>query len=610
MNVFRTSNLRPKTALRLAMAICTLLGTLAAGTASAQPVEQGPASRGPRVLVPPPQGGASAPVPPQFETNTVASPGSVLPSLPAPVAVGDLGTVEGPAAGTLNDFNGGLGREMWTGTSRSDAEMYLQRIPVILPSPTARLLFRKLLLTEAPLPVGTGARPFNALRIQRLLEAGELEDAGALAARVRSRDPQTQRMQADAMLYAGRDIEVCGEATGQRLHSAEPFWVGLRAYCYHFDGDASALDLTRTVMESAGISDPSFLHLLDAFDEDEPIPPESIPAPNALHMRLLVRHGFPIPANAVAALGMPASIIAAMSAETPPEVRRPAAERAFRIGALPASVMKDIYASSEFDVGDPSLAATLARVESTMMALERIHHAYQLDGNASRRAELVHLSFQIGRNESLFLQTARLFSTEAAAIIPAPNWEAWAPLMLRGLLLSESNGAADRWYDMLNPLIPVHNETWKDATFVMSIVRREERYIGAAQDALNGLAMTSADPIAAQDTRARIALILGLFDALGMDMPPEARSQVEPLVSADFPGRSPAPVIMRRIDGASLAGRRAELGLAILEALGPRGASDMAPNVIVRFVRALQTGGMAETARSLAGEAILTWRGG
>ena len=610
MNVFQINRSPPKTALRFAIALNVGLGALAAGAADSQPLDQGPASQGPRVLVPSPQGVGQEPAAPQLGTGAAASPNNDLPSMPAPVAVGDLGTVEGPVAGTLNDFNGGLGQDMWSGSSRGDAEMFLQRVPVTLPSPTARLLFRKILLTEAPLPIGTGTRPFNALRIQRLLEAGELDDAGALAARVRSRDPQTQRMQADAMLYAGRDIEVCGEATDERLQSSEPFWVSLRAYCYHFDGDTPALDLTRTVMEQQGMSDPAFFHLLDAFDSDEPTPPDGIPSPNAMHIRLLTRHGLPIPANAVASLGMPVSVIAAMSAETLLEVRKPTAERSFRFGSLPASAMRDVFEVSAFDPAELNLAATLARSEPMMAALERIYNALKMDGNAGRRAELVHLSFQIGHNEGLFLQIAQLFAGEAAAIIPAPNWDAWSPLMLRGLLLTEHHAAANRWYDILNPRIPAHIAAFKDASFVLSIVRREEPYVAAAQGPLAELALQSVDPMVSPVVQARNALILGLFDALGLDMPFEARTEVERLVSTDFPGRSPARVIMQRIDRASLAGRRAELGLGILEALGPRGASDMAPNVIVRFVRALQTAGMAETAHALAGEAILTWQGG
>src|SRR5215470_8771181 len=37
-------------------------------------------------------------------------------TLPSRVTVGDLGTLEGPVAGTLTDLNGGLGYEAWQGS--------------------------------------------------------------------------------------------------------------------------------------------------------------------------------------------------------------------------------------------------------------------------------------------------------------------------------------------------------------------------------------------------------------------------------------------------------------------------------------------------------------
>jgi hypothetical protein len=586
------------------------------GEAAAQLLEQGPASQGPRILLPskaPVSPGATLPqldAAPQLDAGGGGFPNNDLPSIPAPVAVGDLGTVEGPVAGTLNDFNGGLGRDLWAGTSRSDAEMFLQRVPAILPSLTARLLFRKVLLTEAALPVGTGIRPFNALRIQRLLEAGEITDAGALAAGVRSRDPQTQRMQADAMLYAGRDIDVCGEATNERLQSAEPFWVALRAYCYHFDGDNLALELTRTVMEQQGTADDALSHLLDAFDDDDPEPPDNIPTPNAVHIRLLMRHGFPLPLNAVTDLGVPVSLAAAIDTEMPLEIRRPVAERLFRAGVLPASALGEVFAQSELGPGELNLAATIARSEPMMTALERIYSALESDGRADRRAELVHLSFQMGRSEGLFPQIAQLFAEDAAAIFPAPNWDAWSPLMLRGLLLAERPDAAVRWYNMLNRQIPAHNVAAKDGAFVLAIVQRSEPYITDAQDALTELAIQSFNPMVPAPIQARTVLVFGLFEALGLDMPPEALNEVQRLVSTEYQGRSPAPVIMQRVDRAALDGRRGELALGVLEALGPRGASDLAPHVIVRFVRALRTADMTESAQALASEAILTWQGG
>src|SRR5258706_13210090 len=79
------------------------------------------------------------------------------PSLPrgsaASVVVGDLGTVEGPVAGTLIESDG-LGYDAWQGADRATIEAMLSAVPAATPSATARLLLRKLLLTAAPPPAG------------------------------------------------------------------------------------------------------------------------------------------------------------------------------------------------------------------------------------------------------------------------------------------------------------------------------------------------------------------------------------------------------------------------------------------------------------------------
>ena len=62
---------------------------------------------------------------------------------------------------------------------------------------------------------------------------------------------------------------------------------------------------------------------------------------------------------------------------------------------------------------------------------------------------------------------------------------------------------------------------------------------------------------------------------------------------------------MQRIDRASLSGARGEVALGVVAALGPQGARDLAPDVVVRLVRALQTAGIRDGAREVALEAFL-----
>jgi hypothetical protein len=104
---------------------------------------------------------------------------------------------------------------------------------------------------------------------------------------------------------------------------------------------------------------------------------------------------------------------------------------------------------------------------------------------------------------------------------------------------------------------------------------------------------------------ARATLDLGLFDALGELKSPEAQSAVEPLLAEPSPGRRPPPVLMQRIDKAALSDARGEAALSVATVLGNEGARDLAPDVVVRLVRALQTAGIRDAAHGLAMEALL-----
>ena len=76
-------------------------------------------------------------------------------------------------------------------------------------------------------------------------------------------------------------------------------------------------------------------------------------------------------------------------------------------------------------------------------------------------------------------------------------------------------------------------------------------------------------------------------------------------MSQHLPGRRPADALIERIDKAALANSRGELAVAVVAALGQNGAGDLAPDIAVRLVRALQTGGIRDAAHALALEAML-----
>ena len=586
--------------------------------------------------LPPPEKPAESP---SEMTPDVPTPAPLLRSnLASPVQIGELATLEGPVAGTLDSNNGSLGAAEWQGSDRPTTVNMLQSIPTATPSATQRLLMRKLLLTPAPPPAGRVNGSFNQLRLGKLLDGGYLDDAATLA--LRMQEPNNfdlLRTQTDALLYGGRDNDACSNLTAHRLDSAETFWVELRAYCYVITNDTGPLDLTRAVITEQGIADPAFVTLLDGWTSGKPVMPDTIRFPDSVHVAMLVHLKLPMTSEIATATGLPGSLIAASSVATPPQIRIAAAEKALRAGILPVPMLQQVLDLSSFTAQELDGAPALARVEPLIKGLARIGAAVKSAHTPESRAELVHTAFEIGEREGLLRQIAELFADPATDIMPSPDWSRWSGLMARGLLLAGHAEAAQRWLDILDPTAPGIAEQVQQLDLAFALAAPNPRRNAEAKRVLADIyealqppaekppmtantdpAMGPADPPAdvpavekpkvkqSPQLITRAVLDLGVFEAAAGDlMPSDVKSAIEPLMKENFAGRRPAAVLMQRIDKAALSDSRGEVALSVATALGDRGPGDLAPDIVVRLIRALQTASMRDAAHMLAQEAFL-----
>jgi hypothetical protein len=591
----------------------------AAALAQAPGANAPPASGLPRSILPPFPSTDLAPLPDAGEpagsennSGAAAANGPAQAGVPrgrAPtIEVGDLGAIEGPVAGLIDDSNGGLGYDMWQGANRATVMTMLKSVPATTASEAQRLLMRKILLTAAPPPPGAADASFNALRITKLIDAGLIEDAADLALKVNApTNGEIVQAQADALIYGGRDMAICGDLTQRRLDSADAFWVELRAYCYAVAKDEGALELTRSVIETQGIADPAFMTLLDGLVSGKATAPEVIRLPDPLQLLILQRQKLPIPAEMGSALGLAANLAIAASPVTPKQARIAGAEKALRAGVLPTPLLGEILDTYSF--GSPELAAApaIARREPLLSALARLRAALKKATQADERADLIHTAFEIGEREGLLGQVALLFADDTAAIVPPRDWGNWSDLMERGLLLAGQSDAAQRWYAILNPDLPSSMDVVSQLELALALAAPDVADDALTQANLSALAQqaSSAGPAVSPAVLARATLALGLFDALGRPMPPEAEAAVGALVRQPSLGRRPAPALMQRIDRAVTSGARGELALSVAAALGTEGARDLAPDVVVRLVLALRSAGIQDAADALASEAML-----
>jgi len=445
----------------------------------------------PRNIVPIEQFPQDPSPPPPPETRMPVIPGRAALT----VQVGDLGTLEGPVAGTLDNANGGLGPAAWQGSDRATIVTMLQSVPAVTPSAAQRLLMRKALLTAAPAPPGRSNVSFNQLRLTRLMDGGYVGDAADLALRIQApMNFDILRVQTDALLYAGRDTDACSDVTAHRLDSAEPFWVELRAFCYAVTGDTSTLDLTRAVIVAQGIADPAFVTLLDGMASGKAMAPDTLRFPDSLHIVMMARLKLPMTAEIGTGLGLPSGLIAASSAATSRVIRTAAAEKALRAGALPTPLLGEILDLAMFTPQDLDGTPALARAEPLMNALARIRVALKIASTDEARAELVQTAFEIGEREGLLAQVAALFADSAAEIVPAQDWALRSDIMMRGLLLANRAEAAQRWFDILDRNMPGMADTVDQLELALALSAPNARRNTGARRLLTDMALTVHPP--------------------------------------------------------------------------------------------------------------------
>jgi len=538
----------------------------------------------------------TATAPPQTLPGTESNP-TVRPPAPqdGPVVVGTLGTTEGPPVGLLDSENGGLGEGLWSGSERATIEDLLSRIPLVSSDPAIRGLAKRIVLSKAAAPPGPSKRAVVSVRIEKLLEAGLIDEAGALAAQASvPNDPDFARLRADALLTANRAAEVCGEATAARLSAGEPFWLQLRAYCAAAGGDQPLADLTLAVLEAQGNSDKAYDALVDDVLNHKSDPPGPIAHPSAMHLFLLQQAGLLIPGDVAAAMGTPANLLAMRDPRNSAQVRFAAAERIVRTGAASVAELKALADAQDIPLSRIANASADAQVVPFFAGQLLLRRAAQIEPRPDAKAQLAYQALSLGEKNRLLPLAAGLQGDIVASLKPMAD-RGMADLFARALLLAGRPDAAARWLgdkDVLQTAV--------------DLAAPNPARDAKAQAAYSAMAASLVkNPPAPDADKPAKALLLGIADVLGRPLPPDARAQAPGIEAMKWSGKRPDAGVMQRIESVALAPeRKGEALLLILDTIRSIGLSDLAPDDTIELVRLLAAMGLPDSARDLGIEAL------
>lgn len=513
-------------------------------------------------------------------------------TLSGPVEVGSLGSPEGPPVGTLDAANGGLGEHLWSGSTRAKAEELLAKAPLVSADPVLRDLVRRAVLTIAAAPPGQAKKAFVTARLERLLDAGLIAEAGALAAQATvPNDDGFARVQANAILLANRAQDACGPATAARQTGAELFWMQLRTYCAEVTGDTASAELTRQVMTAQGMKDAPFETLIDGVLTKKPLPPGAIATPTAMHIFLLQQAGLPVTEPIARKLGTPENLLAMRETRNSARARFEAAERIVATGAAKPAELIRVADAQDLPLGKLANAAGEAPNLPFFMGQVVLRRAAMVEPRMEAKADYALEALSLGEKFKLEPLAAALQADVITSIKPARPSRPFA----KALVLAGKAESAAAWTGN-DPVMKV----------LVAFASNNPQRIGASQALLKdfaiGLGKNPADPDA---DRSYKALALGLLDVTGYPLAPEAKAMAAQIESGSWGGASPGQGKMRTlVEIAGTPERRGEAILMLTGLIHAQGLRDMAPEATITMVRLLTEMNETAAARALAIEAL------
>ena len=279
---------------------------------------------------------APAPVAP---AEPAVSPGPPL----APVTVSPLDSedLRPDAIGILSPAVTGLPADLW-GNSRAEDIVRRIRAERTETLPALQALLNTLLLAELAPPRDASAdgRSIFFARVDKLLEMGALDQAGALLDRAGMEDPEVFRRRFDVALLTGEAQPLCESLT--ELPGLSPSYQA-RIFCLARAGDWTGAELllgTGAVLGLIGEDDAAlFARFLDPeLFEGEPSLPNPV-QPSPLTFRMYEAIGEPIPTA-----GLPLAFAHSdLNEDTGWKARIEAGERLARTGAVSDNQLLGLY---------------------------------------------------------------------------------------------------------------------------------------------------------------------------------------------------------------------------------------------------------------------------
>ncbi|WP_114087579.1 antifreeze glycopeptide [Thalassospira profundimaris] len=359
--------------------------------------------------------------------NANGSNGNAYPTDPDAVQTLELNAVDAESVGILDRDSGGLGVDMWTGTSREMAARLIDALPDHPGSRAMRNLERRLLLSIAAAPDDHKNISLLAHRVAKLQAIGAYGDVARLinASAHDKLSADLAEAQVNALLVTGLLDDACAAIESYGNQFDTPFWLKAAAYCQlRAKNNTSATFTTDLVREVEGEKDKLFFALNRAIRTGSNVSPDLLVNLRPLDVAMLELTKQGLPAGKLQNADAPTLIAFVKSANTATALRLEAARLAEQRGFITTDELASTYMSVTFTSAELANVLDDASEDSPAREYAKLYQAAAKSDVPAVRAEILAHMYDNGRNNGDYGQIARLCAS-LLEDIPINNDFAW-----------------------------------------------------------------------------------------------------------------------------------------------------------------------------------------
>ena len=362
----------------------------------------------------------------------------------------ELKDIDANTVGTITEDEGGLGYDMWSGTERNIIQNYLKNLPINKESDTAIELIKKLLLSNAKVPKSNGEIDLILIRINKLIELGDFDNAKSLIDLVNKKDNEEILIKQTEINLSLNNFDLaCSNIEEERKSFKQNlFWRKVEIFCQILNGKTNKANLSLSLLkEEKNFNDENFLKIIDSLIYKDEINDESLVNLNLLNLVMTRVANINIKESYVLNDDPLLLTMIYRMPNAPIKLRIEAIEKSKKLLNLPIETIEEIYNSydlkskyTKISLDDNILLGSETQVILFQMAIA--------EDDEEKKAKIIQKSLELASINGNFTLISKLNLNSLLEIKPSKKLSWFSNYAAKSLLISNKKEEAMKWYEI------------------------------------------------------------------------------------------------------------------------------------------------------------------